>query len=61
MKISIPCENCGKKISVDTSTLPKLNPIALRANKTGSREIYVDCPHCGGETAAEIPLDKKAK
>jgi len=59
MKITVPCENCGKKVSVDTSTLPKLNPIAAKANKTDTREVYVDCPHCGGETAAQVPIEPK--
>jgi len=58
MKITVPCENCGKKIKIDTSKLPKMNPIALRANKSGTREVYVDCPHCGGETVAEVPIEK---
>jgi hypothetical protein len=61
MKITIPCENCGKKITIDTSTLPKLNPIALRANKSSTREVYVDCPHCHGETAAQVPIEQKPR
>ncbi len=56
MKITVPCENCGKNLTIDTAKLPKPNPIALRANKTGTWEVYVDCPKCGGETAAQVPL-----
>jgi DNA-directed RNA polymerase subunit RPC12/RpoP len=59
MKTTIPCENCGKKITIETSTLPKLNPIAQRANKSDTREVYVDCPHCGGETVAQVPTERK--
>jgi hypothetical protein len=61
MKIKISCEGCGKKITIDTTKLPKLNPIALRANKTGMREVFVDCPHCGAESAAEVPIEEKPK
>ncbi len=59
MKITVPCENCGKKITIDTETLPKMNSIALKANKTGTREVYVDCPKCGAETAARCRLRRR--
>ncbi len=54
--MTVACENCGKKLTIDTAKLPKPNPIALRANKTGTWDVYVDCPKCGGETAAQVPL-----
>jgi endogenous inhibitor of DNA gyrase (YacG/DUF329 family) len=57
-KLTVPCENCGRKIEIDLDKLPKLNPIAQRANKTGTREVYVDCPACGTETAAQVPIEK---
>jgi hypothetical protein len=60
MKLTVPCENCGKKLTIDTAKLPKLNPIARRANKTGMREVYIDCPRYGGETAARVPIEAKA-
>lgn len=56
MKVRVTCENCGYKLNIDTATLPKVNPIALRADKTGKREVYVDCPRCQGETAAQVPI-----
>jgi uncharacterized Zn finger protein len=57
MKITVPCENCGKKLTIDTAKLPPMNSIALKASKGGTREVYVDCPKCGGETAAEVPIE----
>jgi hypothetical protein len=38
-----------------------MNSVALKANKTGTREVYVDCPKCGSETAAEVPIGGKGK
>jgi hypothetical protein len=61
MKIIVPCENCGKKLTIDTAKLPPMNSIALKASKSKTREVYVDCPQCGGETAAEVPIEEAPK
>ncbi len=58
MKITVPCESCGKKLTIDTAKLPPVNAIALKASKSSKREVYVDCPKCGGETAAVVPVEE---
>ena len=61
MKITVACENCGRKITFESKSLPKPNPIAVRADQTGTRDVYVDCPRGGGETVAVVPLEKKPR